>query len=105
MAERTKAGKIGASRGYEYCSVRLSPFGGLSGLVKFMDLVNEEIFRGLYKAPGRTPGMGHYKDGLWHNITILPWPAIQRDIFVSKANHSAGKKTLYLFTRLIIMKD
>jgi hypothetical protein len=103
MEERTKAGKIGASRGYEYCRGRLSPFGGLLGLVKFMDLVNEEIFRGLYKAPGRTPGMGHYiKDGLWHNITTA---AIQRDIFVSKTNHSAGKKTLYLFARLIIMKD
>jgi hypothetical protein len=34
-----RAIKIGPSTAYEYCSERLSPFGGLLGLVKFMDVV------------------------------------------------------------------
>lgn len=56
-----KATKIGPSTAYEYCRERLSPFGGLLGLVKFMDAVEfEEIFDGLYRPPTRTPELGHY---------------------------------------------
>jgi hypothetical protein len=56
-----KASKIGASTAYDYCRERLSPFGGLVGLVKFLDLVKfKEIFEGFYKAPERMPDMGHY---------------------------------------------
>jgi len=56
-----KAGKIGHSTPYTYCSERLSPFGGLLGLVKFMELIKfKEIFEGLYIAPKRRPCMGHY---------------------------------------------
>ena len=33
-----KASRIGPSTSYTYCSERLSPFSGLLGLVKFMDL-------------------------------------------------------------------
>ncbi len=56
-----RATKIGASTAYEYCSERLSPFGGLLGLVKFMDAVKfKEIFDGFYKLPTRTPELGHY---------------------------------------------
>jgi len=57
-----KTSKIGPSTPYEYCSERLSPFGGLLGLVKFMDLIRfKEIFDGFYKPPSRTPEMGHYE--------------------------------------------
>ena len=56
-----KASKIGPFTAYEYCRERLSPFGGLLGLVKFLDLVKfEEIFEGFYKPPERLPEMGHY---------------------------------------------
>jgi hypothetical protein len=56
-----KATKIGPSTAYEYCSERLSPFGGLFGLVKFMDVVRfREIFDGFYKPPVRTPELGDY---------------------------------------------
>jgi len=56
-----KASKIGLSTAYAYCRERLSPFGGLLGLVKFLDLVNfKEIFEGFYKPPERLPEMGHY---------------------------------------------
>jgi hypothetical protein len=55
-----KASKIGPSTPYGYCSERLSAFGGLLGLVKFMDLVGfKEIFDGFYKPPSRTPKLGH----------------------------------------------
>jgi hypothetical protein len=56
-----KASKIGHSTAYDYCRERLSPFGGLLGLVKFLDLVKfKEIFEGFYKPPDRMPEMGHY---------------------------------------------
>lgn len=56
-----RATKIGSSTEYEYCRERLSPFGGLLGLVKFMDAVKfKEIFEGFYKPPVRSPELGHY---------------------------------------------
>src|SRR4030043_1879525 len=56
-----KASKIGPSTAYACCRERLSPFGGLVGVVKFLDLVKfKEIFEGFYKAPERLPEMGHY---------------------------------------------
>jgi Transposase DDE domain group 1 len=56
-----KANRIGFSTAYGYCRERLSPFGGLLGLVKFLDLVGfKEIFEGFYKPPERMPEMGHY---------------------------------------------
>ena len=79
-----RASKIGASTAYEYCSERLSPFGGLLGVEKFMDLVKfKEIFDGFYKAPSRNPELGHYNmmygfilllfigfNRIWHFIYI-----------------------------------
>lgn len=65
-----KATKIGPSTTHAYCSERLSPFGGLLGLVKFMDVVRfKEIFDGFYRAPGRTPELGHYN--MVYGIIIL----------------------------------
>jgi hypothetical protein len=55
-----KASKIGSSTAYGYGRERLSPFGGLLGLVKFLDLVKfKETFEGFYKGPERMPEMGH----------------------------------------------
>ena len=57
----SKASKIGPSTPFEECRERLSPFGGLLGLEKFMDLVGfKEIFNGLYCSPARNPKLGHY---------------------------------------------
>ena len=56
-----QASKIWHSTPYSYCSERLSPFGGLLGLVKFMELIRfKEIFEGLYNPPSSTPAMGHH---------------------------------------------
>ena len=82
-----KATKIGPSTAYEYCSERLSPFGGLLGLVKFMDAVKfKEIFDGFYKLPARTPELGNYSmvygiimllfigfNRIWHFVRENPW--------------------------------
>lgn len=64
------ASKIGASTGYEYCRERLSPFGGLLGLEKFMSLVKfKEIFDGFYTSPSRNPELGHYH--MMYGIILL----------------------------------
>ncbi|GAX60618.1 Zn-dependent protease [Candidatus Scalindua japonica] len=56
-----KAGKIGATTPYGYCSERRSPFGGLLGLVKFFDLIRfQEIFDKFYKSPSSEPALGYY---------------------------------------------
>ena len=56
-----KSNKIGHSTPYDYYSERLSPFGGLLGLVKLMELIRfKEIFEGLYNPPSRPPAMGHH---------------------------------------------
>ena len=53
--------KISPNTRYEYCSERLSPFGGLLALEKFMDVVKfREVFEGFYISPRRTPDQGHY---------------------------------------------
>ena len=57
-----QAAKISPNTRYEYCSERLSPFGGLLALEKFMDAVKfREVFEGFYLPPGRTPDQGHYR--------------------------------------------
>jgi hypothetical protein len=57
-----KPAKISPNTPYEYCSERLSPFGGLLALEKFMDAVKfREVFEGFYQNPSRTPNQGHYQ--------------------------------------------
>ena len=47
-----RARKINASTVFETCTEQISPFGGLLGLIKFLDLVQmKEIFDNLYIAP------------------------------------------------------
>ena len=61
-AGREEPAKISPNTRYEYCSERLSPFGGLLALEKFMDAVKfREVFEGFYQSPGRTPDQGHYQ--------------------------------------------
>lgn len=47
-----RARKINASTEFETCTEKITPFGGLLGSIKFLDLVQlEEIFDDLYIAP------------------------------------------------------
>jgi hypothetical protein len=58
----SRARKINASTTFDTCTEQLSPFGGLLGLIKFLDLVKfQEIFENLYIAPRRKPKLGHYR--------------------------------------------
>ena len=76
--------KITASTPYGTCTERLSPFGGLLGLIKFLDLLRfEELFDEVYRGPSREPALGHYRmmvgilmllfigfNRLWHFVYI-----------------------------------
>lgn len=59
---RTRATKINASTTYDTCTERLSPFGGLLAMIKFLDLIEfKQIFNSAYLAPNRKPKLGHYR--------------------------------------------
>ncbi len=61
IENRVGSTKINASTPFETCTEQLSSFGGLLGLVKFLELVNfKEIFDSTYKSPSREPKLGHY---------------------------------------------
>ena len=61
-AHDSRARKINASTAYETCTEQLSPFGGLLGLIKFLDLLElEEIFEQLYLKPSRKTKLGNYR--------------------------------------------
>jgi hypothetical protein len=56
-----EAREIKASTAYGTCTERLSPFGGLLALIKFLDLIRfEELFNHVYQTPKRKPKLGHY---------------------------------------------
>ncbi len=56
---RGRVSKISASTAYGTCSEQLSPFGGLLGLVKFLDLFDfEKHFNEAYIAPTRETKLG-----------------------------------------------
>jgi hypothetical protein len=77
-----KAVRIGPSTAYSYCSERLSAFGGLLGLMKFMDAVQfEELFTRHYIPPGRTARTGALQDGVWDHYTVVHW--VQPDMAFS----------------------
>jgi hypothetical protein len=57
-----KPAKIKADTEYELCNARMTAFGGLLALVKFVDLVNfQEVFERTYCSPSRKPELGCYK--------------------------------------------
>ena len=76
--------KIMASTAYGTCTERLSPFGGLLALIKFLDLIGfEEVFEHTYRVPRREPKLGNYRmvvgilmllfigfNRLWHFVYI-----------------------------------
>lgn len=93
--------KISPNTHYEYCSERLSPFGGLLALEKFMDAVKfREVFEGFYQPPVRTPAQGHYQTvygilvllfigftRLWHFQYIQTDPLVCALFGVSRLPH------------------
>ena len=58
----SEARKISASTVFETCTEQITPFGGLLGLIKLIDLIKlEEIFDQLYIAPRRQVKLGNYR--------------------------------------------
>jgi hypothetical protein len=54
--------KIGPDTKYDTCTTRMTAFGGMLGLIKFLDYVNfKEIFDTHYHSPKRKPRLGCYK--------------------------------------------
>jgi hypothetical protein len=65
-----EAAKISPNTPYGYCTERLTPFGGLLALEKFMDAVKfREVFDGFYQPPARMPAAGHYS--MMYAILVL----------------------------------
>lgn len=57
----SKAAKIGPDTRYELCSTSMTAFGGLLGLVKFLDFVKfRDIFHEYYCSPSRRTKLGCY---------------------------------------------
>lgn len=97
-----RARKIGPNTRYDTCSERLSPFGGVLGLIKFLDLVCfEAIFEKLYLPPTRKPALGHYKmvlgilmllfigfSRLWHFLYVQLDPMLCATFGVAKLPHA-----------------
>lgn len=56
-----RARKINASTEVATCSEQMSPFGGLLGVVKLLELLKfKETLESSYMAPSREPKLGHY---------------------------------------------
>jgi len=97
----SKAIKIGPNTKFDTCQERLSPFGGLLGLLKFLDLFHfQEIFENVYLPPSRKPKLGHYKmvlailillyigfSRLWHFLYVQLDPMLCATLGVKKLPH------------------
>ncbi len=60
--KKSRVARIGANTPHGLCTQRLSAFGGLLALVKFLDLIGfEEIFEKVYVSPERKPKLGCYR--------------------------------------------
>jgi hypothetical protein len=69
--------RITPETSYGECSERLTAFGGLLALVKFLDLIKfEEAFAHHYVAPKRAPKLGHYRMVL--GVLLLLFIGFQR---------------------------
>jgi len=75
--KKSRVARIGANTPHGLCTQRLSAFGGLLALVKFLDLIGfEEIFEKVYVSPGRKPNLGCYRMVL--GVLILLFIGFQR---------------------------
>lgn len=74
---KARVAQIGANTPHDLCTQRLSAFGGLLALVKFLDLIGfEELFKELYVSPKRKAKLGCYRMVL--GILLLLFIGFQR---------------------------
>jgi hypothetical protein len=61
-ASKPRSPKIGPNTPYDVCSERMTAFGGLLPLVKFLDLINyKDVFDEVYVSPPRKTKLGCYR--------------------------------------------
>ncbi len=61
-ASKPRTTKIGPNTPYDVCSERMTAFGGLLPLVKFLDLINyKDVFDEVYVSPPRKTKLGCYR--------------------------------------------
>ena len=61
-ASKPRSPKIGPNTPYDVCSERMTAFGGLLPLVKFLDLINyKDVFDEVYVSPPRKTKLGGYR--------------------------------------------
>ncbi len=76
-SRKMRVPQIGPNTSYDLCTQRLSAFGGLLPLVKFLDLIGfEEIFERVYVSPKRKTKLGCYRMVL--GILMLLFSGLQR---------------------------
>jgi len=69
--------RIGPNTPYGECTERLTPFGGLLALSKFLDLLEfQEVFHAHYRSPARRPKLGCYRMML--GLLLLLFVGFQR---------------------------
>jgi hypothetical protein len=74
---KRRVAEIGANTPHGLCSERITPFGGLLALVKFLDLIAyRDVFEGIYVSPDRKPKLGCYRMLL--GLLILLFVGFQR---------------------------
>jgi len=77
QSQNTRVAQLGPNTPWGVCSERLSGFGGLLALVKFIDLLKfEEVFERHYVSPGRKTQLGCYRMVL--GMLILLFIGFQR---------------------------
>ena len=97
----SRATKIGPNTRFDTCQERLSPFGGILGLIKFLDVFGfQAIFGKLYLPPSRDPYLGHYRmvlaivmllfigfSRLWHFLYVQLDPMLCSVLGVERLPH------------------
>ena len=74
---KSRSPKIGPNTEHDICSERLTAFGGLLALVKFLDLIKfKDVFRDIYVSPPRKTMLGCYRMVL--GLLIMLFVGFQR---------------------------
>lgn len=69
--------RIGPNTEHDVCSERMTAFGGLLALIKFLDLIKfKDVFKDMYVSPPRTPILGCYRMVL--GLLIMLFVGFQR---------------------------
>ena len=88
----SQSAKIGPDTRYEFCGSSMTAFGGLLGLVKFLDLVKfKDVFKKHYCSPSRKPKLGCYRMILGYLMLLfIGFPRIGHFSFIRRDRMVCG---------------